>query len=78
MQPPSIRERAVWLWDSLIDISILHFPVVFGQFDGKDDAGDEEDQAPAEAEPERVLKGGRTRQERGRINIVFNFRCLGG
>lgn len=50
----------MWLWDSLVDIRILHFPVVFGQFDRKDDAGDEEDQAPAEAEPERVLKGDRT------------------
>lgn len=77
MQPPS-RERAVWLWDSLVDVSILHFPVVFGQFDRQDDAGDEENQAPAEAKPECVLNRDRTQQERGWIKVLFNFRCLGG
>lgn len=40
----------------LIDIRVLHSPVVLGEFDRKDDAGDEEDHAPAQTEPERVLK----------------------
>lgn len=47
-----------------MDIWILHFTVVFGQFDRKDDAGDEEDQAPAKAEPEYILQGDRTQQEK--------------
>lgn len=55
-----------------MDIGILHFPVVFGQFDGKDDAGDKEDQAPAEAEPEYILDGERgPSREKRRIDIGF-------
>lgn len=61
----------MWFWDSLVDVTIRHFPIVFGEFDGQDDAGDEEDQAPAEAEPEAVLKGDGTQQKRGRISIFW-------
>lgn len=43
--------------DSLFeDILRVHPPVVLGQFDGEDDAGDEEDAAASQTEPERVLK----------------------
>lgn len=40
----------------LIDIRVLHSPVVLGEFNRKDDAGDEEDDAPAQTEPEGILK----------------------
>ena len=40
---------------SLKFIRSLHLPVVLGQFDWQDDAGDEEDHAPAQAEPECIL-----------------------
>lgn len=43
--------------DSLFeDVLRVHPPVVLGQFDGEDDAGDEEDAAASQTEPERVLK----------------------
>lgn len=43
--------------DSLFeDVLRVHPSVVLGQFDGEDDAGDEEDAAASQAEPERVLK----------------------
>lgn len=35
-------------------ISKLHPSVIFGQFDGKDDAWDEKDHAPAQTEPEGI------------------------
>lgn len=44
--------------DLLKDVRVLHFAVVLGKFDRKDDAGDEEDQAPPQAEPECILRSG--------------------
>lgn len=44
--------------DLLKDVRVLHFSVVLGKFDRKDDAGDEEDQAPPQAEPEFILRSG--------------------
>ena len=40
---------------SLVDIAVLHPPVELGQFDGEDDAGDQEDHTPAQTEPEPIL-----------------------
>lgn len=65
-------------WDSLVDVGILHFPVVFGQFDRKDDAGDEVDQAPTEAEPEYILEGERTRKEEEMEQLSFKMRTFWG
>lgn len=40
----------------LKEIRFLHSPVVLGQLDRKDDAGDEEHYAPSQTEPEGILK----------------------
>ena len=40
---------------SLVVITVLHPPVELGPFDGEDDAGDQEDRTPAQAEPECIL-----------------------
>lgn len=40
---------------SPIDISSVHTAVKLGESDGQDDAGQQEDGAPAQAEPEGVL-----------------------
>lgn len=55
--------KAKWVdaWQGrnlLKDVRVLHFAVVLGKFDRKDDAGDEEDQAPPQAEPEFILRSG--------------------
>ncbi len=43
--------------DSLFkDVLCVHPPVILGQFDGEDDAGDEKDTAASQTEPERVLE----------------------
>ena len=34
---------------------VLHAAIVFGELHGKDDRGDEEEQAPANRQPEAVL-----------------------
>lgn len=48
-----------WQGGNLLkDVRVLHFAVVLGKFDRKDDAGDEEDQAPPQAEPECILRSG--------------------
>lgn len=44
-------------WDSLLkDVLRVHPPVVLGQFDGEDDAGDEKDGAASQTKPEGVLE----------------------
>jgi len=38
------------------DVLCVHPSVVLGQFDGKDDAGDQKDAATSQTEPECVLE----------------------
>lgn len=38
------------------EIRFLHSPVVLGQLDRKDDAGDEEHYAPSQTEPEGIQR----------------------
>lgn len=54
-----------WGWGGhlLEDVSVFHFTVELGKFDGQNNAGDEKDQAPAQAEPERILWGEGGREE---------------
>lgn len=45
----------------LVGVGVLHSAIELGQFHTQDDAWDEKQQAPAQAEPERVLA---SREER--------------
>lgn len=56
--------------DSLFkDVLCVHPSEEFGQFDGENDAGEEEDAAASQTEPERVLK--HKHQTNSNKNISF-------
>lgn len=44
------------LYSLFEDVLRVHPPVILGQFDGEDDAGDQKDAAASQTEPERVLE----------------------
>lgn len=44
-----------WGYSSPVHISNIHAAVELGKSDGQDDAGQQEQGAPAQAEPERIL-----------------------
>lgn len=63
---PSVTHQSCYCWATygnilffyllVVAIGVFHSPVVFGKFHRKDDAGNKEHQAPAQTEPERILK----------------------
>lgn len=68
-----------WGGHLLIDVSVFHFAVELGEFDRQDDAGDEKDQAPGQAEPECILR--RRRERRGgcyatQRKIIFTIQAF--